>query len=168
MLGNTRSGAPDLLSLVLGLLDGLAGSLLLLQESATDQSVLGLKLSHGILIVVDEAESSGLATSKLGSEAKELYELGISLVHASYHFLKLRLGDICPAGVNDVHNELVNKVSKKSIVMDGDGWGSELSREEVSNGCIAGDRFITHRLATPEIKRTPSQLQRRPKLSLDA
>jgi hypothetical protein len=122
VLGDRCTSTSDLLALVLGLLHGLTGSFLLLRNSVTDQSVFGLKLSHRILVIVNQAESSGLAATKLGSETKQDSQLGISLVHASYNFLKLLFWHIRPTRVNDIHDHLLReKAKEREIHCEQDG-----------------------------------------------
>ena len=70
MLGNTSTSTADLQSLVLCLLHGLARSLSAGLDALADETVLGLKLAEGLLVVVDEAEARGLATTELGAEAE--------------------------------------------------------------------------------------------------
>jgi hypothetical protein len=106
VLSNRGTSTTDLLALVLGLLDGLTRLLGTLLESKTDKTVLGLELAEGILVVVDDAESGGLSTSVLGAESEETNELGIGLVHASDNFLKLGLGHIGTARMDDINNHL--------------------------------------------------------------
>ena len=106
VLGNTSAGTADLEALVLGLLDGLTRLLGTRFKSKTDETVLGLKLAEGILIVVDDAESGGLSTSVLVTESEETNELAIGLVHASDNILQLGLGHIGTARVDDINNHL--------------------------------------------------------------
>ena len=106
MLGNTASSTPDLLTLILGLLKSLTGFLSLGEHTLADQTVLGLELDHGLLIVVDEAKSGGTSSSKLGAESKEDAKLGVGLVHASNNFLELRLRDSGTSRMDDVNNHL--------------------------------------------------------------
>ena len=106
VLSDRRTGTTDLLALVLGLLDGLTRLLGTRFKSKTDETVLGLKLAEGILIVVDDAESGGLSTSVLVTESEETNELAIGLVHASDNILQLGLGHIGTARVDDINNHL--------------------------------------------------------------
>ena len=64
-------GTAKLLDTVLLLLDLLAGLGNLLLKARTDHTVLGLELLHGVNVVVDQTEPSGLATTKLRAEAEE-------------------------------------------------------------------------------------------------
>ena len=82
VLGNGGSSTSDLLALVLGLLDGLSGLLLCCNNALSNQSVFGFKFNHRLLIVIDDTETSALATSKFRLEPKHNGKLGISLVHS--------------------------------------------------------------------------------------
>merc|ERR1719223_263558 len=106
MLRNTSSGTSNLESLVLGLLDSLTRGINLGHETLSNETVLGLELENRLLVVVNEAESSGFSSSELGAESKENDEFGVCLVHASNHLLEFRFGDIRTARVDDVHNHL--------------------------------------------------------------
>ena len=117
MLGNGRTSTSNLLGLVLGLLDGLARVLLLLGKSVADKSVLGLELSHGILVIVNQAKARGLATTKLGSETKQDSQLGIGLVHASYNFLELRFWHIRSSWVNNVNDHLIELAEREREIL---------------------------------------------------
>ena len=64
-------GTAKLLDTVLLLLDLLAGLGNLILKARTDHTVLGLELLHGVNVVVDQTEPSGLATTKLSAEAEE-------------------------------------------------------------------------------------------------
>ena len=57
MLGDGCTSTSDFLALVFELFDCLTGLLLLFDKSSLDESMLWLKLSHGFLIVVDQAEA---------------------------------------------------------------------------------------------------------------
>ena len=106
MLGDTGASTADLQALVLGLLHCLAGALNLDLHAVANKTVLGLKLVHGLLVVVDEAEAGGLAAAKLGTEAEKSGELGVGLVHAANNLLELGLGDGGASRVDDVDNHL--------------------------------------------------------------
>lgn len=106
VLGDARSGTAGLLALVLRLLECLPAPLLLLGESLPHESVLGLELQKGVLVVVDDAEAGRLATAELGAEAEEHNELGVGLVHAADDALELGLGDVRATGVDDVDDHL--------------------------------------------------------------
>ena len=106
VLSNGGTSTTDLLALVLSLLDSLTTLLGPLLNSKTDKTVLGLELAKGILIVVDDTESSGLSTSELGTESEKYNQLGVSLVHTSNNFLELRLGNVGTARVDDINNHL--------------------------------------------------------------
>lgn len=49
-----------------------------LEDTHPDKSVLGLVFLSGVEVVVDETESSGLATSKLRAESEHKDGLGIA------------------------------------------------------------------------------------------
>ena len=107
VLGNTSAGTADLETLVLGLLDGLAGLLGAGLDALADEAVLGLELAEGVFVVVDEAEAGGLAATELGAEAEHDGELSIGLVHAANNLGELVLGNIGTAGVDDIDNHLL-------------------------------------------------------------
>jgi hypothetical protein len=107
VLGNGCTSTADLLALVLGFLHGLAGSFLLLGNSLADHSVFRFELSHGVLVIVNQAESSRFAATELGAETEQNSQLGVGLVHASHNFLKLLLRDIRSARVDDIHDHLI-------------------------------------------------------------
>ena len=65
------SATAELLHAVLLLLDLLARLGHRLLETGADDAVLGLELLHGVNVVIDQTEPSGLATTKLSAEAKE-------------------------------------------------------------------------------------------------
>jgi hypothetical protein len=118
VLGNRGTGTSDLLGLVLGFLNCLAGLFLLLHKALTDKPVFWFELSHRLFVIVNQTKSGRLATSKLGSETKQYSQFGIGLVHASDNSLKLRLWHICSSRVDNVHNELTwekNNVSENKL-----------------------------------------------------
>ena len=109
VLGNRSTSTTNLLSLVLGLLHCLTRPLNLGGKSKTDETVLGFELHESILVVVNDAEASGLSTSELGAEAEENDELGVGLVHAAYNFLEFGLGYVGTSRVDDVNNHLLGE-----------------------------------------------------------
>eukprot|EP01099_Mayorella_cantabrigiensis_P007233 TRINITY_DN6317_c0_g1_i1.p1 TRINITY_DN6317_c0_g1~~TRINITY_DN6317_c0_g1_i1.p1 ORF type:complete len:108 (-),score=2.35 TRINITY_DN6317_c0_g1_i1:13-336(-) len=64
VLGNSAATTPDLLVSVLLLLDLLSGSLSLLGQAVSGQSVLGLVLLGSLQAVVDQSKSSGSSTTE--------------------------------------------------------------------------------------------------------
>ena len=106
MLSNRTSSTAYLLALILSLLHCLTGSFLLVEHSVAYKTVLGLELDASLLIIVNEAESSGSSTSELGAASEDHDELGVSLVHLSDNFLELRLCYISTSGVDDVNDHL--------------------------------------------------------------
>merc|ERR1719391_776969 len=66
------------------------------------QSVLGL-----ILLGVDHGESSRLATTKIGSEAKDEHHVRGGLVHLGQLLPDLSLGDCGPAWMEDIDHHLL-------------------------------------------------------------
>ena len=106
VLGNGGSGTPDLLSLVLGLLHGLSGSFLPLNESLADLTVQRLELAQRILVLVDQAEPSALSSSELGLESEKNNQLRVGLVHASDNLLELRPGHIRASRVDHLDDHL--------------------------------------------------------------
>jgi len=107
VLGNAGSRTADLEFLVLGFLDGLSRVLLLLGDALAHHAVLWLELDHGVLVVVDEAESGGLATSELGAESEDDGELGVGLVHASQQLAELALGNIGASWMDHINDHLI-------------------------------------------------------------
>jgi len=79
-----------------------AGLLDLAGLANADQSVVGLELLHGLGGVVDEGEASGLATTELCAETKDIDLLLVGLVHASELLAEVILGDVGTTGVEDV------------------------------------------------------------------
>lgn len=79
-----------------------AGTLGLGGHAHSDKSVLGLELLHGLGGVVDQGEAGGLATTELGAQAEDLDLVLLGLVHAAELLAELLLGDVGPAGVEDV------------------------------------------------------------------
>lgn len=106
MLSNGTSGTTDLLALVLSFLHCLTRLLSLLEHSVTYKTVLRLELKAGLLVIVDEAESSGLSSSELGAASENDYKLWVSLVHLSDNLLELRLCYVSTSRVDDVDNHL--------------------------------------------------------------
>lgn len=92
-LHNLVLGATtELLDTVLLLLDLLAGLGNLLLKARTDHTVLGLELLHGVNVVVDQTEPSGLATTKLSAEAEEADARVVrDIVHLGELLAELRL-----------------------------------------------------------------------------
>ena len=129
VLGNTGSGAADLLPPVLGLLDLLTRRVLRLAHTVADHAALGLELLESVLGVVDEGEAGGAASAELGLEAEDDDELGGRLVHGAEGLLELRAGGVGLAGVDDVHDHLA---ALEEGVLD------ELARadgDRVGHGC---------------------------------
>ena len=106
VLGNAGTSTTDLLSLVLGLLDGPSAPLDFVLDSETDQSVLGLELAKGIFTVIDDAESSGLSSSELGAESEKNNKVGGGLVHGADNLLEFSLGYVGTSRVDDVNDHL--------------------------------------------------------------
>lgn len=71
-------------------------------ETNSDQSVQRLELLHGLGGVVDEGETSGLATTELGAETEDGDLILLGLVHGGQLVTELVLGDVGAAGVQDV------------------------------------------------------------------
>lgn len=99
------ASTPLLFDLVLALLAGLSAGLLLLSETLTDKSVLGLELLGDLEVVVDETEASALASTELCLEAEDEDGAGISdLEHLGKKLLKLLLGDVGAARVDNIND----------------------------------------------------------------
>jgi len=106
VLSNSTSSTTKLLALVLGLLESLTRLLNPGEESITYKTMLGLELDHGLLVVVNEAESGGLSSSELGAESKDDYEFGVCLVHTSDDSLEFGFSYVSASGVDNVNNHL--------------------------------------------------------------
>lgn len=78
------------------------GTLGLGGEANPHQSVLGLKLLHGLGGVVDEGEAGGLAATVLGSETEDGDLVLLGLVEAAELLAELIFGDVGAVGVEDV------------------------------------------------------------------
>ena len=106
MLSNGSTSTTNLLPLVLRLLDGLTALLLSLQQSLSDETVLGLELHQCLHLVVDDAKSRGLSAAELGTEAEEDDQFGVGLVHTADLFLQVGLGDVGAARMDNINNHL--------------------------------------------------------------
>ena len=81
----------------------LAGSLLDLGGGTNaDQTVGGLELLQGLGGVVDQSESSGLATTVLGAETEDGDLVLVGLVQVGQLLAELILGDVGAVGVEDI------------------------------------------------------------------
>jgi hypothetical protein len=81
----------------------LSGRLLDLGGHAnTDKTVVGLKLLHGLVGVVDESETGGLATTVLGAETEDGDLVLVGLVELGELLAELILGDVGTVGVEDI------------------------------------------------------------------
>jgi hypothetical protein len=81
----------------------LSGRLLDLGGHAnTDKTVVGLELLHGLVGVVDESETSGLATTVLGAETEDGDLVLVGLVELGELLAELILGDVGTVGVEDI------------------------------------------------------------------
>jgi hypothetical protein len=81
----------------------LSGRLLDLGGHAnTDKTVVGLELLHGLVGVVDESETSGLATTVLGAETEDGDLVLVGLVELGQLLAELILGDVGTVGVEDI------------------------------------------------------------------
>lgn len=107
LLGVGGSSTKDLLVSVLLLLSLLSGRLLnLFSQTVSDQSVGWLEslgVSNGL---VNQTETSGLSTTKLGSETENRDSVLVSLVQLSQSLSQLILGDVSSVWVQDVDDEL--------------------------------------------------------------
>jgi hypothetical protein len=79
-----------------------AGTLDLGAETESDEAVQRLELLHGLGGVVDESETSGLATTELGAETEDGDLVLLGLVEATELLTELILGDVGAVGVEDV------------------------------------------------------------------
>ena len=106
-LGKTTASAEDLLATVLLLGTLLLGDLVdLLGKAVTHETVTGLELLHGDGVVVDEAETSALATTVLSDEAEDGDSVLLGLVVLGETLTELVLGHVGARGVEDVNDEL--------------------------------------------------------------
>jgi hypothetical protein len=71
-------------------------------KTNSDQSVQRLELLHGLGGVLDESETSGLATTELCAETEDGDLVLLSLVHGGELVTELVLGDVGAAGVQNV------------------------------------------------------------------
>jgi len=106
VLGDTSASASDLLVAVLGLLNLLTGSGLLLSETVSGSEVLGGVFLKCLFVVVNQAETRTSTTAELVAEAVEDAKLGIRLVGLGKFFSEFTLGHVGTARVNYVHDEL--------------------------------------------------------------
>jgi len=79
-----------------------AGLLDLAGETNADESVVRLKLLHGLGGVVDEGEAGSLAATELGAETEDGDLVLLGLVEAGELVAELILGDVGAVGVEDV------------------------------------------------------------------
>lgn len=79
-----------------------AGLLDLVGHADADQSVVRLELLHGLVGVVDESETSALATTVLGAEAEAVDLVLAGLVELGKLLAELILGDVGAVGVEDI------------------------------------------------------------------
>lgn len=106
-LSGTLGSTKDLLLSVLLLLSLLSGSLVnLLGQSVSDQSVSWLKFLGVSSGLVDQTETSGLATTELGSETENRNGILVGLVGLGQSFTQLVLGNVWSVWVQDVNDEL--------------------------------------------------------------
>merc|ERR1711983_404191 len=83
-----------------------AGLGLSLNNSLSDESVLGFELLGKVHCVVDEGESGGLATSEVGLEPEGEDSVGSAVLHLGELFPDVRLADGGLAGVEDVDDTM--------------------------------------------------------------
>merc|ERR1719232_742652 len=102
-LGNTTDLLGSVLSFLLLLSTGLG---LGLNNSLSNESILGLELLGKVHCVVDEGESGGLAASKVCLEPEGEDSVGSAVVHLSELLPDVRLADGGLAGVEDVDDHL--------------------------------------------------------------
>merc|ERR1719310_2270540 len=102
--GHAAASTAHLLLAVLRLLDLLARALRLLRQAVADELVLHLELLGRVKVVVDAAEASGLAATKLGLHALEKDEGSVGdTVHLGEVLLKFSLRHVRPARVDHIH-----------------------------------------------------------------
>ncbi len=106
VLGNRSTSTADLETLVLGFLDSLSRLFFLFGKSLAHLSVQRLELAQRFLIVVNQAKSSGLSTTKFSSETKQDGQFRIGFVHAANNVGKLLLGDIGSTRMKHIDDEL--------------------------------------------------------------
>jgi hypothetical protein len=104
----------------------LSGRLLNLGGHAnTNQTVVRLKLLHGLVGVVDEGKAGRLATTKLGAETKDGNLVLVGLVELRELGAELVLGDVGAVGVEDITVQEGRK--RKALV----SLGVDLNIEEI-------------------------------------
>lgn len=129
-LGSTALGTEDLLVSVLLLLSLLSGGLLNLGvQAVSDQSVGGLEslgVSSGL---VNQTETSGLSTTKLGSETENRHSVLVGLVDLGQSVTQLVLGDVGSVRVQNVNDELSSGQQRVGDNLTGsDGHGVRLDK----------------------------------------
>ena len=122
-------GSSDLLGPVLPLLPELPRGLLdLLGKAGSDESVSGLELLLGRLVVVDERESGRSSSSEGGLEAEARdSDRGLGLVHGSELLSELLSRHVGSSGVDNVNHELKGEVEERSKVSQRFGRARELT-----------------------------------------
>lgn len=93
----------------------------------SDKTVLGLKLLGSLKRIVDQGESSGLATTELGLVAKAEDDVLLSLVHLGELLTELVLGHISTAGMNDIDDHLLSLKQAVGEELSGSQCNSSVS-----------------------------------------
>jgi hypothetical protein len=94
-----------------------------------DKPVLGLKLPLRLFVVVDQSETLGRSTSKLGLQAKDDNPLLLGLVKSGELVAEFISGQVGPGGVKDGNDELLSveqSVGDEFGGSDGNGSGGVL------------------------------------------
>ena len=113
-LGLSLAGTKDLLTTVLLLVSLLSRGLLdLLAKTVSNKTVAGLELLKSINGVVDETETSGLATTVLGLQTENRDSVLLRVVDAGELLTEVILRDVSTVGVQDVNDKLAS--SKKRV-----------------------------------------------------
>lgn len=107
-------GTTDLLGTVLLLLALLATTLGGISLSKTNLTVLGLELSDGSGVIIDEGKASALATTKGILETKGDDAVLVDLVHGSELLGNINLAHTSNAGMDNIDNLLVEKGERNS------------------------------------------------------
>lgn len=104
---NTATSTTNLFALILRLLDLFARWFSLLHQPVPDASEFRLKLFCSLNIIIDAAEASGLSTTEVSEESrKKDGRHVVTWVHLAKKFLKLRLWNIGPTGMDNINNHL--------------------------------------------------------------
>lgn len=100
------------------------------------EPVLGLESLLGLLVIVNQTETSGSTTTELGLESKGGNPGLVGLVESAKLLVDLSLGDGSSGGVENVDNELTTvqkSVGDELSGSDGDRAGRILNEQKASS-----------------------------------